>query len=159
METQWLMYNSLLLFLIVLIMRFLCLKTISMSVCSARVCVRACAYACLLANRHACIMVHACMHACVCVCVCVCVHVRVHACVYACRCSLEMLRIVASRCLHAYAHIDPLRVSIHAVRLMLNLMLLLLLWITLRLLFHKNNLCLRSVRVCVHAHLRGAKRN
>ena len=59
METQWLMYNSLLLFLIVLIVLFLCLETISMSVCGARVCVRACAYACLLANRRACIMVHA----------------------------------------------------------------------------------------------------
>ena len=132
METQWLMYNSLLLFLIVLIVLFLCLETISMSVCGARVCVRACAYACLLANRHACIMVHACMH----VCVCVCVHVRVHACVYACRCSLEMLRIVASRCLHAYAHIDPLRASIHAVRLMLNLMLLFFVLITLSLFFN-----------------------
>ena len=85
METQWLMYNSLLLFLIVLIVLFLCLETISMSVCGARVCVRACAYACLLANRHACIMVHACMHVCVCVCVCVfvCMCVCMHACMLA----------------------------------------------------------------------------
>ena len=80
METQWLMYNSLLLFLIVLILLVLCLETISMSVCGARVCVRACAYACLLANTHACIMVHAYMHVCAC------------ACAYACmRVCLQML--------------------------------------------------------------------
>ena len=87
----------------------------------ASVCVHARMHVCLQIGLHVSWFMHACM--CVCVCVCVCVHVRVHACVYACRCSLEMLRIVASRYLHAYAHIDPLRVSIHAVRLMLNLIL------------------------------------